>query len=88
MVPHPLDQKPPSDPVHVIGGSVTVLQHLPRVGPTAPGTVDPLAKVRNLDGEARVGPRVPGIYQRVCRQLSNLVGDDTDHPVDSDVAVR
>nr|GMC67830.1 Complement factor I light chain like [Ipomoea batatas] len=40
-----------------------------------------------FDGEARVLAGVPRVYQRVHRELRNLVSDDTYHPVYPDVFV-
>lgn len=87
MIPHPLNQEPAPDPIHIIGGTILTVQQLPRVRPTPSRSVNTLAQIRNLHGGHRVGPRVPSVHQRVRRQLSNLVGDHAYHAIHPDVAV-
>ncbi|GER35039.1 glycosyl hydrolase superfamily protein [Striga asiatica] len=88
MVPHPLDQEPPSDPPHVIRGTIPVVQHLPRVRPAPARPIDPLAQICYLHRKTRVLTRVPRVHQRVRRQFRHLVRDHAHHPVHPDVAVR
>ncbi|KAG9454545.1 hypothetical protein H6P81_007449 [Aristolochia fimbriata] len=86
-IPNPLDQEPPPDPVHVVGGPIFGVEHLARVGSPAAGAVNPLAEVGDLGGERRVLAGVPGVDEGIGGELGELVGDDAHHPVDADVPV-
>jgi len=87
VAPQPLNQEPPSDPVHVIGGTITSVQNLTGVGSTAAGAVNALAEIGDLHRERGVLTGVPSIGQGVGCQLSHLVPNHTYHAIHANVAV-
>lgn len=88
VVPEPLDQVTPSNPVHVIRGAVFSIQHLASVRPPAAGAVYAFTEIGDFHREDRVAAGVPRIHQWVCRELGYLVAYHTYHPVHPHVAVR
>jgi len=87
VAPEPLNKEPPSDPVHVIRGTITSVQNLTGVGPAAAGAVNALAEIGDLHRERGVLTGVPGIGQGVGGQLRHLVANHAYHAVHPNVAV-
>ncbi|CAD5190919.1 unnamed protein product [Musa acuminata subsp. malaccensis] len=88
-VPNPLHQElAAAHPVQVEGGAgMRVDQQLAGVGSATAGSIDALAEIGDLGGEAGVLPGVPRVDERVGGHLRQLVRHHADHTVDADVAV-
>ena len=87
VAPEPLNKEPPSDPVHVIRGTITSVQNLTGVGSTAASAVNALTEIGDLDGERGVLTGIPSIGQRVGCDLRHLVPNHAYHAVHPNVAV-